>query len=106
MKIRELLLVPSFDREESVRRGSIGDSRHVPEQFNSSGNIVAASSFARASRKRRELLSDREIRPHSTGSYSTGRDPKPVLPDRGTLGDCVRDVGEVMVRRGEAKTSK
>jgi len=40
------------------------------------------------------------------GSYSTGRDPKPVLPDQRTLGDCVRDVGEVMVRRSEAKTLK
>lgn len=103
MKIYELFRVSSFNREKTCER-SISDSCHVLERFNSSRNIVAASSFARGSRKRRELLSDREIRPHS--SYSTGRNPKPVLPDRRTLGDCIRDVGEVMVCRSKAKTSR
>jgi len=89
MKIYELFRVSSFSREKTCER-SIDDSRHVPGQFNSSGNIVAASSFARA---RAALVNGASFSPivksgRIVGSYSTGRDPKPVLPDRRTLGDC------------------
>lgn len=105
MKIYELFRVPSFSRGKTCER-SIGDSRHVPEQFNSSGNIVAACLLSRAGLVKGASFSPIVKSGRIVGSYSTGRDPKPVLPDRRTLGDCVRDVGEVMVRRSEAKTPK